>query len=64
MLSFSDQKTGVKAMVESHLIRQHSWVGTEKIETEISIKKDSKSLLFKRTQFSLFLTLTSIVQQV
>lgn len=64
MLSFSDRKTGVKAMVESHLIKQHSWVGIEKIETEISIKKGSKSLSFKRTQVSLFLALTSVVQQV
>ena len=50
-VKFFDPQAGLKVMTARHLIRKHSLVKIEKIETEIPIKKGSTSPSIKRTYF-------------
>ena len=61
---FYEPQAGLKAITASHFSMQHPWVGVEKSETEIPIKKGSTSLSIKRSQFPVDLTWTSAVRKV
>ena len=61
---FYDPQASFKAMISSHFNRQHFWVGIEKSETRIPIKKGLTSPSIKRIQLPLALAWVSTVHQV
>ena len=63
-VNFSDEESGVRAMISSYLGRQNCQVATEKCETEIPIKKGLASPNIKRTIFLLTLASASTVHKV
>lgn len=50
-VKFSVTQAGLKTMTTIHLMRQNSWVGIGKSETQFPIKKESTPPSIKRTQF-------------
>ena len=63
-MKFFDEQSSSNAMKPFYLDRQNSLITIAKYETEISIKKVSKSPSIKCTQFPLTLTWVSTVRKV